>query len=717
MNRRPFAIAALSGLVWAALAAAGGLVTAERTLYDWRMRWQPSPAPLGEILIVAFDEASVSQMRWPWSRDIQAQLIDHLAGARAVLFDVLLADPDVSPRIDKTLAESLHRQGNLFLAVAADPDDGHRAILPEETFLAAARGFGSIQVQRDPDGIVRWTRLHFPVAPQVDTAAGRRLVADTESQAAARTLGSDSIALMSLQIARQIRPDLVPPAGRIHPNFLSRHAPFQQVSAWDVATGKIPAAQLRDRIVLVGATAEGMNDVHITPMGPVPGIDYQAETITSLVRDDWRREPPAWAAPLGAALAAAGTILLWELFSVTLAMPVLLGALLGLGVIDAAVWLRLHTWLPSAAMVIASLSSLLALALARQLALTIQLRRVVGQLMMAFQQRDMRYATSAAFGAESQRRVPLQGQIQTLVRITEAFYEEWRFLQTLIETNQNPVLVCDEAQTIILSNSAGKALFGPEAVGQALQPLMRALLDAETLNELEAAWDAARDGRGNLPPLIQWHHQALEVNFLPLTGGRGTLCLFEDVTALHRRANTDGLTGLWNRRYLDEKLTQELARFQRYGADHPVGLILLDIDHFKKVNDSHGHLIGDLVLRQVAELLQQMVRTTDLAVRYGGEEMCVLLTHTDLAGSMILAERLRQGITELTPQDATGQPFQVSASFGVAVSLRGDMIEAMIGRADQAMYQSKAGGRNRVTGQTLLPGAPVPAASPPHSHD
>ena len=708
IRRNPLLVAALSGLAWWAIVAYGGLDTADRLAYDWRMRVQTSPPALPEILVVAFDEASVNAMRWPWSREIQAQLVEHLSGARAVLFDVLLSDPDVSPPTDQALADSMRRLGCIYLAVAADPNDGHRAILPDAPFLAAGKGTGSIRIQTDADGIVRRTRLRFALSPEEDTPEGPRLRPDDESRSAARAVGSDSLALMSLQIAHQITPDLMPPDGAICQNFLSPAAAIQQVSAWDVATGKVPPATLKDRIVLVGATAQGMNDVHITPMGPTPGILYQAQTITSLVRHDWRRPPAAWTASLGAALAAAGTVLLWESLAATLAMPILLAGLVLLGTADTAVWLWGHTWLPSAAMLIASLVSLLALGLGRQVALTMQLRRVVGQLLLAFRQRDMRAATSAALGAENQGRVPVQVQIQTLVRITEAFYAEWRFLQTLIETNKDPVLVCDEHQTIILSNSAGKTMFGAEAVGRNLRDLLHTQLDGDSLVELESAWEGAHTGRTVSPPLIQWHQQAMEVNFLPLTGGRGTLCLFDDVTALHQRANTDGLTGLWNRRYFDEKLVQELARYHRYGQDHPVGLLILDIDHFKKVNDTYGHQVGDLVIKQVADLLIQIVRTTDLPVRYGGEEMCVLLTHTDLEGSVILAERIREAITGLQPIDADGHPFRVSASFGVAVSRRGDTPAALLGRADAALYQSKEGGRNRVTAQAASESEPLP---------
>jgi diguanylate cyclase (GGDEF)-like protein len=681
------------------LAAAGLLDPLDRLAYDGRMRIQPPPRPLSQILVVAYDEDSLGTVPWPWGRDVQAQLIDRLQGARAVLLDVLLADAGTDYGADLALAKALKRHGRVYLAVAANPDDGHRAVLPDATFLGSALGYGSIQVVPDADAIVRRTPLHFPLAAESDTTAGVRVVADAEAVSAQQAVGSDRVALMSLQLARELRPDLpLPPGGEVLPNFQLDPAAYEQVSAIDVLKGQVPPERFQDRLVLVGATAEGLNDFHILPVGKRVGILYQAQVITSLVHADWRRPLPAWVVPVLTGLAVIGSLLAWETLSAIAAALVLTSALTALATGDWLVWRYAQTWLPTVPMLLASVLSLLLLGLGRQVILARKLRQVVTQLVSAFQQREVRFAPPAELVPHARRRQPLREQIDTLVGIAEAFHAEWRFLQALIETNRDPVLVVDGERRVILSNSAGTTLFGLEAVGAPLYELLGRMLDADGLAEVEAVWQAVEAGQTEVsPPLIQHERQTLEVNFLPLAGGRGTLCLFEDITALHRRANTDGLTGLWNRRYFDEKLAIEVARYNRYGQEHPVGLIILDIDHFKKVNDTYGHQVGDLVIKLVAHLLLKTVRTTDLPVRYGGEEMCVLLTHTDLEGALILAERLRLAITELEPVDAANQVFHVSASFGVAVSLPGETPKSLIDRADQALYKSKEGGRNRVT--------------------
>ena len=203
------------------------------------------------------------------------------------------------------------------------------------------------------------------------------------------------------------------------------------------------------------------------------------------------------------------------------------------------------------------------------------------------------------------------------------------------------------------------------------------------------------------------------VTILPLrssTGKTDHVCLIiYDVTgvAVNKRqlesANTklqelalrDGLTGLLNRRYWESCLEREFARHQRY--DNPVSLVIFDIDHFKRVNDTYGHQTGDEVIRETARITSQLVRETDFAGRYGGEEFVVLLPGTTLDGAAQFAERLRSTI-ERQQIDYQGSPLTFTISLGVA-TLADDMAgyQALLERADKALYQSKEGGRNRVT--------------------
>ena len=124
-------------------------------------------------------------------------------------------------------------------------------------------------------------------------------------------------------------------------------------------------------------------------------------------------------------------------------------------------------------------------------------------------------------------------------------------------------------------------------------------------------------------------------------------------------------------------------------------MLILDVDHFKKVNDTHGHEAGDAVLRMVASVLPRLVRATDVSARIGGEEMCVILPQTGATGAQELAERLRTTI-ESSSVSWQGKPLRVTASFGVAVYRAGTKGNVWFDHADRALYRAKSGGRNRV---------------------
>lgn len=175
--------------------------------------------------------------------------------------------------------------------------------------------------------------------------------------------------------------------------------------------------------------------------------------------------------------------------------------------------------------------------------------------------------------------------------------------------------------------------------------------------------------------------------------------LKEALESLGESNNRDGLTGIYNRRYLDKHIAIEFDRAKRYGE--PFSFILFDLDHFKQVNDNYGHLGGDEVLRSISQRVGGMLRTTDIIGRYGGEEFAIMLPSTSLEDARILAERVRLA-TEETPVFFQNREIKVSISMGVS-EFRPDLPnhEQLIDEADQALYASKQGGRNRVSCHTL----------------
>ena len=171
------------------------------------------------------------------------------------------------------------------------------------------------------------------------------------------------------------------------------------------------------------------------------------------------------------------------------------------------------------------------------------------------------------------------------------------------------------------------------------------------------------------------------------------LGLYDLYHAAVGEAMTDRLTGVGSRAYFDQRLSEQLDHARRYR--HPLTLVLMDVDHFKAVNDTYGHPAGDQVLAGVGALLRGSVRLSDVAARYGGEEFAVILPFTVAEGAWILADRLRQGIQEWTVLLSEGVA-RVTASFGLAELEDGMTAEALVKAADQALYQAKRGGRNQV---------------------
>ncbi len=219
--------------------------------------------------------------------------------------------------------------------------------------------------------------------------------------------------------------------------------------------------------------------------------------------------------------------------------------------------------------------------------------------------------------------------------------------------------------------------------------------------------------RNNRPVTGTEPYMYQNITFSPLSSATGAIehvcLLIYDVTdtassrlkleranaQLEQLSQTDRLTGLLNRGTWESLLANEFERFRRYHGDCCV--IMFDIDHFKHVNDTYGHQPGDEVLRVVSALLQDNLRQTDIAGRYGGEEFGVVLPETDQNGALIFAERVRKAV-ESTTVDTSEGPITVTISLGIA-ELNEKIADYLtwLSQADKALYESKEGGRNRVT--------------------
>jgi diguanylate cyclase (GGDEF)-like protein len=287
---------------------------------------------------------------------------------------------------------------------------------------------------------------------------------------------------------------------------------------------------------------------------------------------------------------------------------------------------------------------------------------------------------------------------------------DWRlelpFLNILADGLEEGVAVIDEHGAIVLVSEPLAAMLGqsraelaamtPDALVSTIaaavdvQPELvreRRLLPTRENPLVCEEFEVMRPSRSVIRWVARWVERPSPAQILVATDITAQVDL---TSAYQRLAMTDGLTGLANRRYAEQTMRREVARSQRYGSH--TALAIVDVDYFKRINDSHGHATGDEILISVARTVSAAVRESDFAARWGGEEFLLLMPNTDLAGGAACCERIRTAVA--TKVSCGGKP--VTVSIGLAVHQVGEQVDATLARADIKLYEAKHGGRNRL---------------------
>lgn len=283
-----------------------------------------------------------------------------------------------------------------------------------------------------------------------------------------------------------------------------------------------------------------------------------------------------------------------------------------------------------------------------------------------------------------------------------------RDFRIIVERTPSCIIRLDENGNFSYVNPAFCALFGltdQEAKGLSFYRLMTREDAESTRHLLRNALQQASEHQFRAECMTPHGRQHMEWALCALVGPEnsleGVIGIGHDVSAhisLHEELRTlaerDGLTGLYNRRHFVDAGNAQVAHAHRYEQD--LSIILLDLDHFKKVNDTYGHHTGDLTLQACARLMQDVSRESDIPVRVGGEELAILLPSTALEGAALVAERLRSLIEQYPIELEDGDRLHVTASLSAAQLVEGDTLTSLMQRADTALYRAKQNGRNRV---------------------
>lgn len=312
--------------------------------------------------------------------------------------------------------------------------------------------------------------------------------------------------------------------------------------------------------------------------------------------------------------------------------------------------------------------------------------------------------------------------VWTMIDVTDGYVAKKNLeiqssrLTTLLERFPAGVLLEDADCRIVMANSSFCSLLGLSQEPQALKNLSHSSL-LEQLSPDQAAWlplPGNRLEKRRTTQINDGPERFLEIDWVPIVREEvslGHVWLLRDVTERKQKekqlailASTDTLTNLPNRRSFMAMLARRLE--SQGGATPHDALLMLDIDHFKKVNDTYGHPVGDLVLQQMAQVMRQSLRADDYAARLGGEEFVVLLHQTTLEESRLLAERLRECVASQPTDAGEAGMIAITVSIGL-VELAGQESQMALEHADKALYAAKAGGRNRVCSDARLSPARV----------
>ncbi|RCK80892.1 MAG: Adenylate cyclase [Candidatus Ozemobacter sibiricus] len=685
------------------------------------------------VLLYITDECIEKLGNWPWPRSLHAKAVDLLAsaGARMVVFDVIFRDPDrTNPQEDESFIQACTKFGKVVFPLLIeqirllDPDSldlrtEYEVARPFDRLASTALDSGFINVDYqhlNPDGIIRRLPLLMrdrpggPAHPALDLAVARAALGQPLRLEGERLwVGETEVPQVDIPgLHLPWAPPSLPFTRALLINYLgpSTAGFFPTVFFSDLVLGEVDPGIFRDKIVLIGPSAVGLSDIKLTPYGEMPGVLIHANVLQNLLTGNFLREPAPRVQALLLVLLGTAT------FVFLAALPPLAGAASTLGLIvlynGAAIWLFLR-----ASIVLEMVAPTLLIILQY---LGGRFWQLVRHLRLAYQSLERRRQEL------EQSNLRLDQQVRQLWNLNEAsrrfastldmellsrevlttFLTIWEAddgLLAMVDTESDALTALQ--QSGFSGEDASLFLFDP-----AVAPLVGRLLEERRIiSDPTGRWFT------KYIPLLMgpklWGTVLLrernpqtrpeeQGDFWSTLAGLASTAL--ENARLYNLATVDALTRLFVRRYFQVQIDQEFKRARRY--HHRLALLMTDIDHFKRFNDTYGHQQGDIVLREVAGAVKRSLREIDIAARFGGEEFGIVLPETDLNGALIVGERIRRNVETLMVPRAggLGDPLRVTISIGAA-SFPDHAVtnpEELVKLADDALYRAKQGGRNRV---------------------
>jgi len=692
--------------------------------YDFTFLIKPHKLPNPAIKIIGIDQKTLDYLGYyPLRRSDYAHLLKFLGNyPKITAFDIIFSE-NSDLKEDIKFADAIKKAGNVILAMgltssATLEKDGDKPSKYKEEqfvdfkaldeFVKNAKALSVVNYFTDEDGILRKSKMSYKYT---DTDNSKK-----ESNTFSYEVSKDYLDLKNTYISL---PD------EIYCNYQKLEG-FKDntYSLYDVVYEKpekrINPNVFKNSIVLVGALAEGLQDRVSTPIGPMNGVEYHAQLISNILNNDYIRPMPKAINVMFILLASVIAYIVWKSVGTINQILLIIFSVVSLYGIHVLLF-SYNIWISIVSIIIATIATFVTLILFSQFKIARALKSELDNLIRNYESRKLQYKIYNPTGKLELNLKPSNDgsaeKIKKLAEIGNNLTIQRSFLETLLNNIEISIIVTNSVGNISLINPAAKDFLTEikknknklsefeqnfkniNIIGNNFVDIMSSIPEVQSNllgvydgnTKLPVEYTAERGERIYKLKLLQLFEDGKVLNDSDI------VCLIEDITDWHQSVNRDGLTTLWNQKYFKEHLYREIEKAKRYKNN--LSLIMMDVDLFKKFNDTYGHQTGDIVLKSIASVLHDKSRTTDIAARYGGEEFSVILPMTDEAGAIIFAERVRRAIEKLEILDINGNPVgKVTASLGVSYYDNYDLtLNEFIERADESLYVCKDRGRNCVT--------------------